>query len=482
MSKTKTAILGAALIWSSATVQVMAANLSGEAPYVYQVGIAAQTTDSRGLVFTTDDPKATVTAKGLPRGLAVKKLGKGEFAIAGNTTAKGGDYPVVITTRIGRTSEVQPITIRVLDLPQAIVGTFTGVVYNQEEQVIGTATVTVTSAGKVSAKVATVYGTNSYSIPKWSSLKAGTAAVTYTDRKKSLELKADYSASAGQIVGTGSFVTTYGDSVGFTFAAEPNLCDAKTGTPEAQAVAVRQAGVYTFGGEFVNGRAPKGDYVKATVRKDGKVTVAGKKDGKAISHTATLIVEGDAAYVHSADVKAKRAVEVSLDLQTGDCALNAFGYDAKAKFDATMLTPAQALEKALAATGFTRAEIRDLEIERERKYGVTYYEVEFDAGHYEYECYVNAATGEVFGSVDQYKPGKPGKPTGGAGISGAEAADIALKHAGFSRSQVRELEVEIETLNGRQVYEVEFKKGAYEYDYYVDCADGSVIRRHVELD
>ena len=68
-------------------------------------------------------------------------------------------------------------------------------------------------------------------------------------------------------------------------------------------------------------------------------------------------------------------------------------------------------------------------------------------------------------------------------VHNAQAAKAAaLKHAGLSESQVRELQVEWDSEHGRAVYEVEFKSGGMEYDYVIDAATGAVLDHETERD
>lgn len=72
--------------------------------------------------------------------------------------------------------------------------------------------------------------------------------------------------------------------------------------------------------------------------------------------------------------------------------------------------------------------------------------------------------------------------TGSTDIGAQAAKAAALKHAGLSESQVRELQAEWDNENGRAVYEVEFKSGGMEYDYVIDAATGAVLDHEVERD
>ena len=65
---------------------------------------------------------------------------------------------------------------------------------------------------------------------------------------------------------------------------------------------------------------------------------------------------------------------------------------------------------------------------------------------------------------------------GTAADIGSEAAlAAALNHAGVSRDQVYDLEVQRDRDDGRLEYEIEFKTGGWEYEYTISAADGTIL-------
>lgn len=62
-----------------------------------------------------------------------------------------------------------------------------------------------------------------------------------------------------------------------------------------------------------------------------------------------------------------------------------------------------------------------------------------------------------------------------AGITANEARDAALKHAGLDKSQVRDIDVDLDRDNGKLIYEVDFNSGNTEYDYDINAETGEVI-------
>ena len=125
----------------------------------------------------------------------------------------------------------------------------------------------------------------------------------------------------------------------------------------------------------------------------------------------------------------------------------------------------------LSTAVFTKAE-------RDYDDGRLEYELEFHTDSAAYEVTVDAATGRV---LDYEKENLRGG-TGSTDIGAQAAKAAALKHAGLSESQVRELQAEWDNENGRAVYEVEFKSGGMEYDYVIDAATGAVLDHEVERD
>ena len=62
-----------------------------------------------------------------------------------------------------------------------------------------------------------------------------------------------------------------------------------------------------------------------------------------------------------------------------------------------------------------------------------------------------------------------------AGITSNDAVDAALNHAGLTKSQVSNIDVDLDRDNGKLIYEVDFNSGNVEYDYDVNAETGEVI-------
>ena len=74
-------------------------------------------------------------------------------------------------------------------------------------------------------------------------------------------------------------------------------------------------------------------------------------------------------------------------------------------------------------------------------------------------------------------------PPPNSGFIGREAAiKAALAHAKLNEGEVRRLKCELDREDGVMVYEVDFKKDGFEYDYDIDAKTGTVIKAKKERD
>lgn len=66
------------------------------------------------------------------------------------------------------------------------------------------------------------------------------------------------------------------------------------------------------------------------------------------------------------------------------------------------------------------------------------------------------------------------------GITNAQALEIALKDAEFTKDQVTDIETETGHENGRDVFEVDFIEGNIKYEYDIDMITGDIISLDLE--
>ena len=146
----------------------------------------------------------------------------------------------------------------------------------------------------------------------------------------------------------------------------------------------------------------------------------------------------------------------------------------------TGITEADARRIALADAGLKEKDVTFPIVKRGTENGVPVYEVEFYCGNTEYEYDISVSTGAILSRSVEVKAHTP---SAAAGDIGQEAAiDVALKHAGVTRSQVSNLKAKKDTDDGRLIYEVEFNVGYTEYDYDIDAATGDILSWDKDID
>ena len=151
---------------------------------------------------------------------------------------------------------------------------------------------------------------------------------------------------------------------------------------------------------------------------------------------------------------------------------------------------AKAKTVALERAGVTESELLLYKIGLDTHNGTMVYNVEFTTYSYEFDCDVNAKTGEIVKFEKEYNgvaPAVSAQPdtaqpntnqTAGE-ITVEEAKTIALEHAGVKAADATFIQAKRDYDNGRSVYEIEFVvasgNGYLEYDYDIATADGSIV-------
>ena len=67
-------------------------------------------------------------------------------------------------------------------------------------------------------------------------------------------------------------------------------------------------------------------------------------------------------------------------------------------------------------------------------------------------------------------------------ISADDAKAVAFQDAGVTEADVTLLDVHLDTDDGRNIYEVDFRVGTTEYDYDIDVTTGAIIERSMDID
>ena len=159
----------------------------------------------------------------------------------------------------------------------------------------------------------------------------------------------------------------------------------------------------------------------------------------------------------------------------------------------------KAKEIALAKAGVSESDLTFYTVGLDTHKGVMVYDVEFISGSYEFDCEVNAMTGEIVKfekeydgaavsnvSVEEHGEQSEHSQTeenqAVSNISLEKAKEIALSHAGVASANAFEMEGKLDWDDGMSIYEIEFKAGGYEYSYEVDAATGSIVEFDKEWD
>ena len=149
------------------------------------------------------------------------------------------------------------------------------------------------------------------------------------------------------------------------------------------------------------------------------------------------------------------------------------------------ITLEEAKKVALDDAKLTAADVTFTKAKLDYDDGRAVYDIEFYSGAKEYDYEIDAATGRIL-EKDIDINDDVNAPTEGQDsqtyITAEQAKAAALSAAGFSASEVRGLKAEFDVDNGRAVYEVEFKKGIFEYDYDIDAVSGKVLKAEKEAD
>ena len=206
---------------------------------------------------------------------------------ASKTDKKGKVTPSkvkVTVTTAGKSKVVYEIALTVDPLPAWAQGEFSGLASTPEGR-LGSASMSVTAAGKVSGKVI-VNGTNCTFTASSYDITSKTVGDT--------NLVAVVTGKLGKEAAQGGITVVASGATGAFAGAEMSLCRNVWKDKGAAPVPTEAQGLYTV--KLGAGERGTG-YLSLTVDKKGVVKVAGKApDGMALSASATLMPDGDGAY------------------------------------------------------------------------------------------------------------------------------------------------------------------------------------------
>lgn len=192
------------------------------------------------------------------------------------------------------------------------------------------------------------------------------------------------------------------------------------------------------------------------------------------------------------------AYEIHIDAASGE----ALKFEKEARSNAggnaqqSLIGTEEAKQIALDRAGLTAGEISNFKLQMDSENGRATYEMKFRSGYTEYECEIDAATGELLKAAKEVdedakraaqnktQSNSNGKTSSSSSdyIGESAAKKIALKHAGVSSSDAKGMRCELDRDDGRVVYEIEFRAGKYEYEYEIDAVTGSVRKADKDRD
>ena len=138
---------------------------------------------------------------------------------------------------------------------------------------------------------------------------------------------------------------------------------------------------------------------------------------------------------------------------------------------------------ALSHAGFAASQVQRLKVEKDYDDGRLEYEVEFYAGTTEYDYTISGTDGTILKQdKEEHGGSQTTQPSAGSDIGAEKAKSIALSDAGFTASQVQNLQVEKDNDDGRLEYEVEFRVNGTEYEYTISATDGTILEKDIDKD
>lgn len=138
-----------------------------------------------------------------------------------------------------------------------------------------------------------------------------------------------------------------------------------------------------------------------------------------------------------------------------------------AVFGASYIGEDTAISKALKNAGTTRSAVWGLECEREG----SGYEIEFTKGSKEYSYEVSAINGFIREKTVEYRY----VASSGSKIGKTAAKNKALKCAGVKASAVSYISCYYDYDDGKEIYEVKFRKGNFVYECEVNARSGKMV-------
>lgn len=180
--------------------------------------------------------------------------------------------------------------------------------------------------------------------------------------------------------------------------------------------------------------------------------------------------------------------EVATEIETKP---NIVGYNHSAA-QKQKITGEQALKIALEHSGVSADDAVITQREHDIENGKFVYEIEFRNAGGKYEYKISADTGDIieFSSSLKVAPAKPAETTpktpegdrpGAEYITLEKAKAIAFSDAQVKESELTALKTELDTENGRKIYEIDFTSSSgFKYEYDIDAYTGEIIKKELK--
>lgn len=167
-------------------------------------------------------------------------------------------------------------------------------------------------------------------------------------------------------------------------------------------------------------------------------------------------------------------------------ALNEDGSVAEKKAVSTvMLTKEEALDIALKDAGIEEVRFVEISLDKEREN--TVYEVDFEAGEYEYEYDIDAFSGGIVSRTSEldedhfiFRDRRENSSVIKGVIDNAAVKEIVFADAAVSEADVQHLRIEKDYDDGVKEIDVEFFANGAEYSYSLNAETGEIIEKEIE--
>ena len=187
-------------------------------------------------------------------------------------------------------------------------------------------------------------------------------------------------------------------------------------------------------------------------------------------------------YIYEVEVKSG-GVEYDLDIdaQTGKVVIEKQQTKKPVTVELPQVTGAKLLtkEQAIAiATKKAKGTVTKAKLDDDD--GRKHYDIEIKDGTYEYDFEIDAITGEIleFDKERDDDEKKNNQATNGTKLlTKDQVIAIAMK-----RAKGIVTDIELDTDDGRKIYEIEIEDGTYEYDFEIDAVSGEVLKFEKDRD